>query len=410
MVKTQSDPAAAKRQYLEDVRAATADAPPEARRAAVEDVREWLDDWDGEAAPGDDGPDAQYRRLVALFGEPSDVAAGYGSATPSGERCLASPRTLKLCAGLVAAFGIAAALYLRSWASQEASADFAWQLRFTGGLFLFVFLTTAGVLWLQATRPHLRKTAGVITAAMVLIVFGATFYEVQAAASQVRTGDRWEKRSPFTSVSFEGDDAIVTRDGKEYRWVAVNGLTYDEVRAFAQKTHGDLWRKRVAEDLVPMLKAMGRPAGETVSLTLEDEGGDRFDVPAAPMTYENRQMVYRARRETDEGSDFARWSPFTSVTFGEGDDVVVTYEGQSYRWKAINGVTVSELLSFAKDRYDDRAEKRVAEDLVEVMCRMGHCPGDEVTLFLERDGEEVTVNDAAMTEENRTAVWRARND
>lgn len=98
-------------------------------------------------------------------------------------------------------------------------------------------------------------------------------------------------------------------------------------------------------------------------------------------------------------------SPFTEVRF-DGNQVWVTFDENNYRWLEIDGIQVDDILSTAKWRFGFLWQKRVAEDLVEVLWRMDHRPGDTVSLrlFDADTNKEVTIDDAPMNADNRFAV------
>ena len=104
----------------------------------------------------------------------------------------------------------------------------------------------------------------------------------------------------------------------------------------------------------------------------------------------------------DEVPDKA--SPFTAVRW-EGDQPIVRFEGSWYSFEGLDGLSKAEILAYAKGAHGDRWKKRFSEDLVEVLQGMGHAPGVEVRLALQRDGETL-VETGRMTEENRRSVWR----
>lgn len=104
-------------------------------------------------------------------------------------------------------------------------------------------------------------------------------------------------------------------------------------------------------------------------------------------------------------------SPFTKVEF-KGDTIIVEFKGESYEWLEIDGLAVTTIVASAKKQFSNKWQKRIAEDLVEVLAGMNHKAGDTVKLKLldEKSKEEVVVKKAAMTERNRREVWKARAD
>jgi hypothetical protein len=121
--------------------------------------------------------------------------------------------------------------------------------------------------------------------------------------------------------------------------------------------------------------------------------------------------VSAADREGASAPEWAKLSPFTSVKTST-NSVRVRYEGHEYEVESINGLTTGEMLEFCRKEYGDRWEKRFAEDLVEVLAAAGHPMGKDNTVKLvlksAEDGKEMTVERAAMTEENRRAIMIER--
>ena len=64
-------------------------------------------------------------------------------------------------------------------------------------------------------------------------------------------------------------------------------------------------------------------------------------------------------------------SPFTDVRF-EADQVFVTYEGEDYEWLELDHLSVANIVASSKEQFGSRWQKRVAEDLVEVLWGMPH--------------------------------------
>lgn len=107
--------------------------------------------------------------------------------------------------------------------------------------------------------------------------------------------------------------------------------------------------------------------------------------------------------------DYEKLSPFTDVV-AEGGRIIVEFSGKEYELLEIDGLETDAIIRFSRETYPRNWEKRFAEDLVEVLTRMGSRPGKTASLLL-RDPESGTtqrVERAPMTEENRLAVWEAR--
>ena len=74
-------------------------------------------------------------------------------------------------------------------------------------------------------------------------------------------------------------------------------------------------------------------------------------------------------------------SPFTAVRF-EDEQVIVAYDGQTYQWLELNGIKVEDIVASSKKQFGGQWQKRISEDLVELLWGMGHRPGNMVKLRL----------------------------
>jgi hypothetical protein len=98
-------------------------------------------------------------------------------------------------------------------------------------------------------------------------------------------------------------------------------------------------------------------------------------------------------------------SPFTAVRFEE-EQVIVAYDGQTYQWLELNGIKVEDIVASSKKQFGEQWQKRISEDLVELLWGMGNRPGNMVKLQL-RDlttKQDFVVENAQMTAENRQAI------
>lgn len=105
--------------------------------------------------------------------------------------------------------------------------------------------------------------------------------------------------------------------------------------------------------------------------------------------------------------DFARVAPYRDIVW-EDDQARVLVGERWYDWLAVDGIPVDSLESASRARWGGLWEKRIAEDLVEVMALLDRSPGLTVDLTV-RDSTIVRVLEAVpMTDSNRAAVLRAR--
>jgi excisionase family DNA binding protein len=139
-----------------------------------------------------------------------------------------------------------------------------------------------------------------------------------------------------------------------------------------------------------------------------------------------RRFVVQAKRG---GADPDKRSPFEAVRW-DGDRYEVTVDEATYTLAAIDGVPISDIVDFAKRAYGDRPvhrfdpatrsltdevigpiwQKRIDEDLIEILKLMGHEPGATATLTVVPTGArtERELRDVAMTFEKRRAIWKRR--
>ncbi len=98
-------------------------------------------------------------------------------------------------------------------------------------------------------------------------------------------------------------------------------------------------------------------------------------------------------------------SPFTDVRF-EDEQVIVAYDGQTYQWLELNGIKVEDIVTSSKKQFGGRWQKRISEDLVELLWGMDHQPGNMVKLRLLdlKTKQDFVVENAPMTKENRYAI------
>lgn len=118
-----------------------------------------------------------------------------------------------------------------------------------------------------------------------------------------------------------------------------------------------------------------------------------------------------ARGVMDSGQSYPKLSPFAAVRW-QDDRPEVQVEGQWYELLKIDNLSVDEIVGFCYFRYHGLARKRFEEDLVEVLTRMGHPPGERSTLTVKElpDGSTVVLEAVEWTRENRNAIKRRNND
>jgi beta-lactamase regulating signal transducer with metallopeptidase domain len=105
---------------------------------------------------------------------------------------------------------------------------------------------------------------------------------------------------------------------------------------------------------------------------------------------------------------YPRVAPFDAVRWNERTPQV-RVDGTWYELLGVNGVPASEIVNYSYQLNPRLAKKHFGEDLVELLTLMGHTPGDAVSLKVKdlSSGKEQTLENVAMTGENREAVFNA---
>lgn len=105
----------------------------------------------------------------------------------------------------------------------------------------------------------------------------------------------WMRLSPFTDVQITKNGSVqVEFEGDSFELVSINDVQTKGILKSSQRQFGRLWKKRFVEDLPEVLMGMGVRELNTVKLGLRDQTGNVVTVDEAPMTRDNRQMVYRS--------------------------------------------------------------------------------------------------------------------
>lgn len=126
-----------------------------------------------------------------------------------------------------------------------------------------------------------------------------------AARAQAPPDAEVRERSPFTDMRFEGDRAQVKVKGQWYEWLEIDGVPYDAILHVARQRFPNRWQKRIAEDLLVILDALGVQPGDTVRLKLRSlEHNTIQAIPAVVMTNANRTQVRHARQQRGIDASF----------------------------------------------------------------------------------------------------------
>ena len=101
--------------------------------------------------------------------------------------------------------------------------------------------------------------------------------------------------SAFTEIKWEDDRPIVEFDGQWYELVSFHGVTTDELLEACRRNGWDA-EKRVAEDLVQIVRLMGHEIDKTTDLVLKDSSGERVALTGVVMTADNLNRLKRSLR------------------------------------------------------------------------------------------------------------------
>jgi len=100
---------------------------------------------------------------------------------------------------------------------------------------------------------------------------------------------------------------------------------------------------------------------------------------------------------------YAKVSPFTGVCW-ENDRPIVRVQDRWTPLVSVDGIQIDRIMEFAQREFGGKARLRLAEDLVELLSKMGHDPEWKVTLGLKQEDGRVEQVQIRMTEENRALV------
>ena len=113
--------------------------------------------------------------------------------------------------------------------------------------------------------------------------------------------------------------------------------------------------------------------------------------------------IHSRRSSAGDKDGYAKVAPYTGVRW-ENDRPIVRVRDKWSPLVSIDGLPIDRIMEFAQKEFGDKARKRFAEDLVELLSKMGHEPKWEVTLGLEKSDGQVEQLKIRMTEENRDLI------
>lgn len=107
--------------------------------------------------------------------------------------------------------------------------------------------------------------------------------------------DAPEKASPFTAVKWDDEKPLVQFEGEWYEFVSIDGVSREDLIAACRKDSERRWQRRFSDDLVEMLKKMGKTPKTSVALVLAKDG--KNVEKTGTLTEENRRKVSRFKPE-----------------------------------------------------------------------------------------------------------------
>ncbi len=137
--------------------------------------------------------------------------------------------------------------------------------------------------------------------------------------------DDFEKLAPWTAVRWHDEVAEVEIGDRYFELMAIDGVKSADVVAFCKKTWPHIWQKRFEEDLVEALTKMDEKVGAKVTLELIDlDSKKTVRKTDVAMTHENRQKLWQARWDREQGAPPRREEPVTQLSradaFADLDD------------------------------------------------------------------------------------------
>ena len=111
-------------------------------------------------------------------------------------------------------------------------------------------------------------------------------------------------------------------------------------------------------------------------------------------------------QSSESRSDWKKISPFTDLKF-EGEKIITEFEDTFYELASIEKISSAELIKVSKKEFGMKWQKRIREDIAEVLMEAGAPESTRVELELKEleTGAVKTVQDAEMTHENRQKYY-----
>jgi CubicO group peptidase (beta-lactamase class C family) len=114
------------------------------------------------------------------------------------------------------------------------------------------------------------------------------------------------------------------------------------------------------------------------------------------------------RRTSQSRENFPKRSPYAAIRWLESLPEVKV-DDEWFKLVSLDDVPTTEILAFSQQEHGEKWRKRFEEDLVELLSRMGHPPGDAVKLTVQSlsSSETQVLEGVPMTDANRRAIYAA---
>lgn len=265
---------------------------------------------------------------------------------------------------------------------------------------------------------HLLTPVASLAVCVLLLPTLCTSANAQSTNPFLSSQPGYPNWSPFDDVKWENDRPVVLVNKKWYQLISIHGVSTDDILAKCKNEKWDT-RRRIEEDIIQILRLMGKKIDKQTDLVLKDVNGQTVTLNNVIMT-ENR--VTKAKEEllkamaanaannpfSSRSPGYPKWSAFTAIKWKQ-DQPIVEFQGQWYELVKFHGLTVDEIKTACnKNRWDFK--HRTTEDLVQIVRLMGH-KIDETTNLELRDarGTIVMFEKVIMSRENLSKLMtRAR--
>ncbi|WP_372898175.1 serine/threonine-protein kinase [Stieleria sp.] len=212
------------------------------------------------------------------------------------------------------------------------------------------------------------------------LLWAATIIILQTEQGTLRIESNADANLPI--VIRKGDEVV------DQMWVSRAGKTIEiKTGVYVVEIAGDVDGFEIQNDSVVIRRGATQVA--TIVET-KSAGNDRSD----------------AKPQSADQAVPPKLAPYTRMEFRE-QQVVVTVGSEHYELLKIDHLAIEDLVKQTKQAFGQNWKKRLSEDLVEVLWKLGHVPSESVLLKLRKlDSGEVVSIDAPLTKANRNALYR----